>query len=69
MQYTVGQQLRWTRDLSYEPECVVEVVALRRGGRAKLSNGWVVDEDGIADGTNRVAGGRVFAVDEKPVGA
>lgn len=69
MQYTVGQQLRWTRDLSYEPECAVEVVALRRGGRAKLSNGWVVDEDGIADGTNRVAGGRVFAVDEKPVGA
>jgi len=68
MQYTVGQRLLWRRDNNHEPESMVDVVELRRGGRAKLSNGWVVDEDGIADGTNRVAGGRVFAVDEKPVG-
>lgn len=63
MTYDVGQQLRWIPDSRHEQSEIVTVVALRSRGQAKLSNGWVVDEDGIAQGTAREPGGRVVAPD------
>lgn len=59
MEYTVGQELVWTRDNRFAAPESVTVVELRSRGQAKLSNGWIVDEDGIADGTGRMPGGRV----------
>jgi hypothetical protein len=37
----------------------VTVVQVLSRGKAKLSNGWVVDADGVAEGTARTPGGRV----------
>ena len=62
MEYKVGQRLIWSSDNNFDAPAVVSVVDLRRGGKAKFSNGWVVDEDGIAHGTNRVPGGVVWEV-------
>jgi len=59
MEYEVGMELIWQRNNNWsDPEEVV-VQSLRRGGRAMLSNGWVVDEDGIAEGTALRQGGYV----------
>ncbi len=63
MRYTVGQKLLWVPDNKQDKKCLVEVVGLRRSG-AKLSNGWVADEDGYAIGTERIPGGRVYLADE-----
>ena len=59
MEYTIGQKLKWIPDSAHEKQAEVEVTELRRGGKAKLSNGWVVDEDGYAEGTLRLPGGTV----------
>ena len=59
MEYTVGQELVWTRGNRFAAPESVTVVELRSRGQAKLSNGWIVDEDGIAEGTGRMPGGRV----------
>lgn len=63
MNFREGQELLWIPKRAYEPRVLVVVVALRSCGAAKLSNGWVVDEDGIAQGTSREPGGRVVAPD------
>jgi hypothetical protein len=62
MEYRVGQRLIWSRDNTFDGPEVVSVAELRRGGKAKLSNGWVVDEDGVAQGTRNVPGGIVWEV-------
>lgn len=59
MEYHVGMRLIFRRDDRHTPAELVEVVQLRKHGAALLSNGWVVDEDGIAEGTARVRGGSV----------
>lgn len=59
MEYIVGQELVWIRDNRFAAPESVTVVELRSRGHAKLSNGWIVDEDGIAEGTGRMVGGRV----------
>jgi len=60
MNYFKGQRLIWMPHHKYEPLQEVQVVDLRERGRsAKLSNGWVVDQDGVAEGTARQPGGRV----------
>jgi hypothetical protein len=59
MEYKVGQRLQWVPKLTHQQREVVEVVELRSRGQAKLSNGWVVDEGGYAEGTNRQPGGVV----------
>ncbi len=63
MEYRVGQKLQWLPKLRHQPQEVVEVVAIRSRGKAMLSNGWVVDEDGRADGTDSRPGGVVVALD------
>ena len=60
MQYTVGQELFWVPDAKWGKPAPVTVTGLRNGGCAVLSNGWRVDEDGVAEGTGRVPGGRVM---------
>jgi hypothetical protein len=62
MEYRVGLALFWQRNNNFDAPELVSVVELRRGGCAKLSNGWIVDEDGIAEGTTRVQGGAVRAL-------
>lgn len=62
MKYEVGQKLMWFRDNNYEPAMQVEVEEVRSRGAAKLSNGWVVDSEGIAEGNAKVRGGTVFEI-------
>lgn len=58
MNFNVGQRLWWVPTRRNEPIAVVTVTDLRRRG-ARLSNGWTVDEDGYAEGTDRHPGGHV----------
>jgi hypothetical protein len=60
MEYRLNQTLIWSRDNNFDSPEVVTVVELKKRGHAKLSNGWVVDEDGVAQGTGRVPGGIVW---------
>lgn len=71
MNYQIGQSLEWHPFSKFEPVVIVTVTGLRKRGHAKLSNGWVVDEDGVAEGTARTPGGSVRAGDNKkaPEGA
>lgn len=62
--YKVGQSLLWVPHSQHKPQEVVKVVELRKRGSALLSNGWVVDAVGDAEGTDRIPGGSVMA----PVG-
>jgi hypothetical protein len=64
MEYTHGMKVFWLRDGQKKPE-VVTVTLVKARGWAKLSNGWTVDEDGFAEGTSRVAGGRAYPILEK----
>lgn len=59
MKYRVGQVLEWVSHYHYEPNQKVMVVRLQKHGKALLSNGWVVDEEGVAEGTPRMRGGSV----------
>lgn len=62
IEYKVGQQLNWHPYYRYEPVCCVTVIGLRKRGAAMLSNGWVVDDDGEAEGTERNRGGHVTEI-------
>lgn len=70
MNYHVGQRLIWVPyyNHDYGNQRIVEVVELRKRGCAKLSNGWVVDEDGEAEGTDRIPGGNVIEAVFAPPG-
>lgn len=62
MEYSIGMPLIWKRNNKFDKPEKVTVAELRSRGHAKLSNGWVVDEDGFAPGTDRVPGGSVRSV-------
>jgi hypothetical protein len=64
--YQIGQELYFHRDNSFDAPEPVVVVDFRRRGSAKLSNGWVVDENGIAEGTGRIPGGKVLLLTDIP---
>lgn len=55
--FEIGQRFTWKPINQFDKSEVVTVVDLRRGGHAKLSNGWVVNQDGYADGTKMMPGG------------
>lgn len=57
MKYFIGQKLVF--HMLHSPDESVTVESLRKRGHAKLSNGWVVDEDGTAEGTQTRFGGYV----------
>jgi hypothetical protein len=59
MKYEEGQALVWQRANNFDPPERVTVVKVLSRGQARLSNGWTVDEDGIAEGTARNQGGSV----------
>lgn len=63
MEYVVGKKFKWIPTSRHEVEEVVTVDKLLNRGTARLSNGWTVDEDGIAEGTNRRLGGRIVEHD------
>ncbi|MEN9885546.1 MAG: hypothetical protein RL758_124 [Pseudomonadota bacterium] len=65
MQYVIGQKLIWQRNNNHDKPEEVTVTELRKRGQAKLSNGWVVDQDGYAEGTARVPGGFVTALEHQ----
>lgn len=62
MKFYEGQKLIWIPFYKYEPEQEVTVLAVLKHGCAKLSNGWVVDDGGVAEGTGRIRGGSVREV-------
>lgn len=59
MKYEVGKKFKYIPDSKFEDVIEVEIIGLRKRGHAKLSNGWVVDETGVAEGTGRIPGGRI----------
>jgi hypothetical protein len=63
MNYELDQPLLFVPDSKFDKQTLVKVVGLRKGGSAKLSNGWLVDSMGVAEGTNRIPGGRVEEVE------
>lgn len=62
MNFEIGQRLIYKPASQFDKTEEVTVVSLRKRGHARLSNGWTVDEDGIAEGTARVPGGRVEVI-------
>lgn len=60
MKYNVGQKLLYIPDSKFEKPSIVQVTDLRKGGRAKLSNGRVADESGLSEGTKSSPGGKVL---------
>ena len=60
--YEVGEEFDWHPFYKYEPSVRVTVVEIKKHGMARLSNGWVVDESGEAEGTKRQRGGRISEV-------
>jgi hypothetical protein len=62
MEYKEGMRVFWLRDNGKGKPDVVTVVQVKARGWAKLSNGWTVDEDGFAEGTSRIAGGRAWPI-------
>lgn len=58
MNYSIGMKLKYVPKSKFEREEIVEVIDIRKKG-VKLSNGWLADEDGIVEGTNRRPGGKV----------
>lgn len=57
MEYIVGQVLKWTPVyFKWDKEKDVTVQKTYPRGKALLSNGFIVDEDGIAEWHRHVAG-------------
>jgi hypothetical protein len=54
----VGKQYLWIPAYHHEAPKVVDCVAERKSG-FKLSNGWLVDRTGVAEGTLRQRGGHI----------
>lgn len=59
MNYEVGMTLKYVPDSKFDREEVVTVTGIRKRGQAKLSNGWVVDEFGVAERNCCFSGGHV----------
>lgn len=66
MNYQIGQKLKYVPASQFEKPETVEVVGLRKRGTAKLSNGWIADEDGIVEGSARIPGGHVVLLQGEP---
>lgn len=66
MQYTEGMRLRFIPIDESLQESEVTVVGLRKGGCAKLSNGWLVDAYGVCEGNASHKGARVCLLGEAP---
>ncbi|MGI4936361.1 MAG: hypothetical protein ACRYF5_06400 [Janthinobacterium lividum] len=62
MDYFIGQTFHWLPASQFETVTNVSITGLRKRGHAMLSNGWVVDEDGIAEGTSCCPGGRIYPI-------
>jgi hypothetical protein len=62
MNFYIGQTLEWHPYSQFESVEIVTVTGLRKRGHAMLSNGWVVNEDGVAEGTAMKPGGSVREV-------
>ena len=58
MNVEVGQYYLWVSAYKHEKPVVVQCVGERKSG-FKLSNGWLVNRDGIAEGTARQRGGEI----------
>jgi hypothetical protein len=61
----VGRDYLWISDYRHEPRVVVRCVGERKSG-FKLSNGWLVDRFGVAEGTDRQRGGRISPLPKEP---
>ncbi len=59
MNYQIGMKLIWIPDSKFDAHEGVTVTELRSRGQARLSNGWTVNADGVAEGNRRVSGGKV----------
>lgn len=60
MKFEVGNWYVWHQETGGALIAdMVTVERLRKRGGALLSNGWAVDEDGFAEGTQRMPGGFV----------
>jgi hypothetical protein len=68
MNYFVGQRLVWVPYYNHDNQYVTEVTELRKHGSAKLSNGWLVDDNGDAEGAARQPGGKVVTANFEPPG-
>lgn len=64
MEFEIDQRLLYVPFSQFDPSEIVTVIGLRKRGHAKLSNGWTVDEDGIAEGSGRQPGGSVKTIEE-----
>jgi len=62
MNFELGQHFVFHPFSQFDAPEEVTIVGLRKHGHAKLSNGWTVDEDGIAEGTGRQPGGRILII-------
>ncbi|MDE1179474.1 hypothetical protein [Paraburkholderia sp.] len=60
----VGCGYLWVSAYRHEAPRPVQCVGERKGG-FKLSNGWVVDQMGVAEGTNRQRGGRIESLEKE----
>lgn len=63
MKYELDKPLLFVPDSKFDRPVLVKVIGLRKHGSAKLSNGWLVDDIGVAEGTNRIPGGHVEEVE------
>jgi hypothetical protein len=54
----IGREYLWVPAYRYEHPEIVRVVSERKRS-FKLSNGWVVDDFGVAEGTDRMRGGKI----------
>ena len=57
--FVFGSKLVVVWDQRWRPLDVASVVEIRRDGKAKLSNGWIVDKNGVLEGTRSRPGGRI----------
>jgi hypothetical protein len=66
MEYRLNQEFIWYRFNNWSTPDRVYVIELRSRGHAKLSNGWVIDEYGVSEGTDRIQGGYVQELIDNP---
>lgn len=67
MNYQIGLKLKFIPNDHPTTPIEVEVIGLRKGGCAKLSNGWLADAYGVCEGNAMHKGARVCLPDEAPL--
>lgn len=63
MKYTVGMKLKFVPEDKALKASEVTVEGMRKGGSAKLSNGWLADAFGYCEGNATQKGARVVFPD------